>query len=159
MPTKVRLVKAMIFPVVVHGCESWTMKKAECRRIDAFELWCWRRLLFCNSFFSPLYNFLFSFLQHVFAVLVAARVFFFSCSMWDLVSWPGIEPRPPALRARSLSPCTNREVLDLQNLFQHEVTPLSPRLACFRFAGTSHPRNYPRWEGWGGLQLKGAGHS
>ena len=43
--TKVRLVKAMVFPVVMFGCESWTMKKAECRRIDAFELWCWRRLL------------------------------------------------------------------------------------------------------------------
>ena len=45
LPTKVHLVKAMVFPVVMHGCESWTMKKAECRRIDAFELWCWRRLL------------------------------------------------------------------------------------------------------------------
>ena len=45
LPTKVRLVKAMVFPVVMHGCESWTIKKAECRRIDAFELWCWRRLL------------------------------------------------------------------------------------------------------------------
>ena len=45
MLTKVRLVKAMIFPVVMFGCESWTVKKAECRRIDAFELWCWRRLL------------------------------------------------------------------------------------------------------------------
>ena len=44
-PTKVRLVKAMVFPVVMCGCESWTIKKAECRRIDAFELWCWRRLL------------------------------------------------------------------------------------------------------------------
>ena len=44
-PTKVCLVKAMIFPVVMYGCESWTIKKAECRRIDAFELWCWRRLL------------------------------------------------------------------------------------------------------------------
>ena len=44
-PTKVRLVKAMVFPVVMSGCESWTEKKAECRRIDAFELWCWRRLL------------------------------------------------------------------------------------------------------------------
>ena len=44
-PTKVRLVKAMIFPVVMYGCESWTVKKAESRRIDAFELWCWRRLL------------------------------------------------------------------------------------------------------------------
>ena len=43
--TKVRLVKAMVFPVVMYGCESWTAKKAECRRIDAFELWCWRRLL------------------------------------------------------------------------------------------------------------------
>ena len=43
--TKVRLVKAMVFPVVTYGCESWTVKKAECRRIDAFELWCWRRLL------------------------------------------------------------------------------------------------------------------
>ena len=43
-PTKVRLVKAMVFPVVVYGCESWTVKKAEHRRIDAFELWCWRRL-------------------------------------------------------------------------------------------------------------------
>ncbi len=45
MPTKVHLVKAMVFPVVMYGCESWTVKKAECRRIDAFELWCWRRLL------------------------------------------------------------------------------------------------------------------
>ena len=44
MPAKVRLVKAMVFPVVMYGCESWTEKKAECRRIDAFELWCWRRL-------------------------------------------------------------------------------------------------------------------
>ena len=44
-PTKVYLVKAMVFPVVMCGCESWTIKKAECRRIDAFELWCWRRLL------------------------------------------------------------------------------------------------------------------
>ena len=45
LPTQVRLVKAMVFPVVMYGCESWTVKKAECRRIDAFELWCWRRLL------------------------------------------------------------------------------------------------------------------
>ena len=45
LPTKVRLVKVMVFPVVLYGCESWTVKKAECRRIDAFELWCWRRLL------------------------------------------------------------------------------------------------------------------
>ena len=45
MPTKVRLVKAMVFPVVMYGCESWTINKAECQRIDAFELWCWRRLL------------------------------------------------------------------------------------------------------------------
>ena len=45
LPTKVRLVKAMVFPVVMYGCESWTVKKAECRTNDAFELWCWRRLL------------------------------------------------------------------------------------------------------------------
>ena len=45
LPTKVRLVKAMVFRVVMYGCESWTVKKAECQRIDAFELWCWRRLL------------------------------------------------------------------------------------------------------------------
>ena len=45
LPTKVCLVKAMVFPVVMYGCESWTVRKAECRRIDAFELWCWRRLL------------------------------------------------------------------------------------------------------------------
>src|SRR5574341_139753 len=44
LPTKVRLIKAMFFPVVMYGCESWTVKKAERRRIDAFELWCWRRL-------------------------------------------------------------------------------------------------------------------
>ena len=43
--TKIHLVKAMVFPVVIYGCESWTVKDAECRRIDAFELWCWRRLL------------------------------------------------------------------------------------------------------------------
>ena len=45
LPTKVRLVKAMVFPVVMYGCESWTVKEAERRRMDAFELWCWRRLL------------------------------------------------------------------------------------------------------------------
>ena len=45
LPTKVCLVKAMVFPVVMYRCESWTVKKAECQRIDAFELWCWRRLL------------------------------------------------------------------------------------------------------------------
>ena len=45
LPTKVHLVKAMVFPVVIYGCESWTVKKAECQRIDAFEVWCWRRLL------------------------------------------------------------------------------------------------------------------
>ena len=45
LPTKVHLIKAMVLPVVMYGCESWTVKKAKCRRIDAFELWCWRRLL------------------------------------------------------------------------------------------------------------------
>ena len=45
LPTKVRLIKAMVFPIVMYGCDSWTVKKAECPRIDAFELWCWRRLL------------------------------------------------------------------------------------------------------------------
>ena len=45
LPTKVCLVKAMVFPVVMYGCESWTIRKAECQRIDGFELWCWRRLL------------------------------------------------------------------------------------------------------------------
>ena len=45
LPTKVQLVKAKVFPVVMYGCESWTVKKAECRRVDAFELWCWRRVL------------------------------------------------------------------------------------------------------------------
>ena len=45
LPTKVRIVKAMVFPLVMYGCESWTIKKAECRRIDAFELWCWKKTL------------------------------------------------------------------------------------------------------------------
>ena len=45
LPTKVRLVKAMVFPVVMYGCEIWTIKKAECQKVDTFELWCWRRLL------------------------------------------------------------------------------------------------------------------
>ena len=45
LPTKVRSVESMVFPVVMYGCESWTMKKAECQRIDAFELWCWRKTL------------------------------------------------------------------------------------------------------------------
>ena len=45
LPRKVRLLEAMVFPVVMYGCENWTVKKAECQRIDAFELWCWRRLL------------------------------------------------------------------------------------------------------------------
>ena len=50
LPTKVCLVKAMVFPVVMYGCESWTVKKAERRKIDAFEMWCWRRLLRSNQF-------------------------------------------------------------------------------------------------------------
>ena len=50
LPTKVRLVKAMVFPVVMHGCESWIVKKAERQRIDAFELWCWRRLRGIDAF-------------------------------------------------------------------------------------------------------------
>ena len=45
MPTKIRLVKAMVFPVVIYGCENWNIKKVECQRVDAFEMWCWRRLL------------------------------------------------------------------------------------------------------------------
>ena len=45
LPTKVQLIKAMVFPIVMYGCESWTVKKAECQRIDVFDLWCWRRLL------------------------------------------------------------------------------------------------------------------
>ena len=45
LPTKIHIVKAMVFPVVMYGCESWTIKKAECQRIDAFDMWCWRRLL------------------------------------------------------------------------------------------------------------------
>ena len=49
LPTKVRLVKAVVFPLVIYGCESWTIKKAECWRIDAFELWCWRKLLDCKD--------------------------------------------------------------------------------------------------------------
>ena len=52
LPTKVRLVKAMVFMVVMYGCESWTVKKAEHQRIDAFELWCWRRLLDCKEMLS-----------------------------------------------------------------------------------------------------------
>ena len=54
LPTKVRLIKAVVFPVVMYGRESWTVKKAECRRIDAFELWCWRRLLRVPWTASPL---------------------------------------------------------------------------------------------------------
>ena len=53
LPTKVHLVRAMVFPVVMYGCESWTVKKAERRRIDAFELWCWRRLLIHGAGAEP----------------------------------------------------------------------------------------------------------
>ena len=57
LPTKVHLVKAMDFPVVMYGCESWTVKKAERRRIDAFDLWCWRRLFFLGGFILTLFLF------------------------------------------------------------------------------------------------------
>ena len=57
LPTKVHLVKAMDFPVVMYGCESWTIKKAERRRIDAFDLWCWRRLFFWGGFILTLFLF------------------------------------------------------------------------------------------------------
>jgi len=56
LATKVCLVKAMVFPVVIYECESWTVKKAECRRIDAFELWCWRRLFFFFLFHTMLFT-------------------------------------------------------------------------------------------------------
>ena len=56
LPTKVRLVKAMVFPVVMYGCESWTVNKAECQRIDAFELWCWRRLLRLSFLYGPTFT-------------------------------------------------------------------------------------------------------
>ena len=49
LPTKAHLVKAIVFPVVMYGCDSWTIRKAECQRIDAFELWCWRRLLIAKE--------------------------------------------------------------------------------------------------------------
>ena len=57
LPTKAHLVKAMVFPVVMYGCESWTVKKAECQRIDAFEVWCWRRLFFFFFNFILFLNF------------------------------------------------------------------------------------------------------
>ena len=56
LPTKVHLVKAIVFPVVMYGCESWTVKKAEHRRIDAFELWCWRRLLLDCKEIQPIHS-------------------------------------------------------------------------------------------------------
>ena len=63
--TKVHLVKAMVFPVVMYGCEIWTVKKAECQRIDAFELWCWRRFFFfCMYFFFVSYMILYMFQCH-----------------------------------------------------------------------------------------------
>ena len=62
LPTKVHLVKAMVFPVVMYGCESWTVKKAEHRRIDAFELWCWKRLFFFFSVFCFVLFFKFYFI-------------------------------------------------------------------------------------------------
>ena len=65
LPTKVHLVKAMVFPVVMYGCESWTVKKAECQRIDAFELWCWRRLFFFFFFRAVFVFFIFFFLNFI----------------------------------------------------------------------------------------------
>ena len=56
LPNKVRLVKAMVFPVDMYGCESWTIRKAKCRRIDAFELWCWRRLLRVPWTLQPIHH-------------------------------------------------------------------------------------------------------
>ena len=59
LPTKVHLVKAMVFPVIMYGYESWTIKKAECQRINAFELWCWRRLFFFSVFLKFIYLFIY----------------------------------------------------------------------------------------------------
>ena len=90
MPTKVRLVKPMVFPVVMYGYESWTMKKAECRRIDAFELCCWKSIFFCNSLPPfPAYNCLFSFLQ---SWLQHAVFFFFCCSIGIQFPDQGLNP-------------------------------------------------------------------
>ena len=86
LPTKVCLVKAIVFPVVMYGCESWTVKKAECRRIDAFELWCWRRLFF-----------LFFFL-----IYFTLQYFIGFCHTWTWIhhgcTWvPNPEPPPTSL--------------------------------------------------------------
>ena len=85
--TKVHLIKAMVFPVVMYGCESWTVKKAKCRRIDAFELWCWRRLLrvpwTARQIFSLQYvNCFFIFVtlslgEHIFTEVQCVIFFFF----------------------------------------------------------------------------------
>ena len=82
LPTKVHLVKAMVFPVVMYGCESWTIKKAECQRIDAFVLWCWRRLLrvpwqFHKSFTREI-NFLEYFLSYSYFLYFFRGYFLFS---------------------------------------------------------------------------------
>ena len=92
LSTKVRLVKAMVFPVVTYGCESWTAKKAECQRIDAFELWCWRRLLrvpwtvrsnqFILKEISPKYS--------LEGLILKLKLQYFGHLMWKLTNlkWP-----------------------------------------------------------------------
>ena len=115
LPAKVRTVKAMVFPVVMYGCESWTVKKAECRRIDAFELWCWRRLFFFFNFilFLKLYN----------IVLVLPNIEMnppqvYMCSpSWTLL------PPPSPYQPSGSSQCTSPK---------HPVSCIEPGLAtCF----------------------------
>ena len=96
LPTKVSLVKAMVFPVVMYGCESWTVKKAERQRIDAFELWCWRRLLR---------------VPWTVAHQAPVSMGFSRQEYWSGLPFPspgdlpnpGIKPRSPALQAEALS--------------------------------------------------------
>ena len=120
LPTKVRLVKAMVFPVVMYGCEIWTVKKAEHRRIDAFELWCWRRLL------------------RVPWTAAAAKSLQSCLTLWDPIdSIPPGSPVPGILQARTLelvaiSRRSNQSILkEISPGYSLEGLMLKLKLQCF----------------------------
>ena len=107
-PTKVHLVKAMAFPVVMYGCESWTIKKAECQRIDAFELWCWRRL-FLSFFFLILLFLLFFYFFYLWWILSYIEMKQPGVYMCSPSRSPLLPPSPPA--PSRFSQCTRSERL------------------------------------------------
>ena len=155
LPTKVHLVKAMVFPVVMYECESWTLKKAEHQRIDAFELWCWRRLF---SFFF-LFFFIFSFIFISWRLITLQYCSGFCHTLtWISHGFTCISPSQSPLSPPSpshpsgSSQCTSPEHLShASNLGWWSVSPLIVYLFQCYCLRASHPCLLPQSPNWSPL--------